>query len=226
MLADKYLAGIEQLEFALIKRVSSLKAFETHAARSSSRRKQYLMMYIIGILTSLSSALQAILEVLKAIILSSHGQYSRRMHTPATSTSATPVKLRSSDVSIGKIGVEISFSSGSAQNVRHDLCKGIEVFITTESSQMISSDNTQFLVIPNSADLPPVTIWIKPGAKSAKLIYQTVHRNRIRITRRFGLDEVPIKLGENLNVSTDKVIISNEVSVTFVQVLVRAQSAP
>lgn len=222
MLADKYLAGIEQLEFALIKRVSLLKAFETDAARSSSRRKQYLFMYIIGILTSLSFALQAILEILKAILLSSHGRNSMRMRTPATSTFATQVKLRSSDVSIGKTSVVISCSSGCAQNVRHDLCEGIEVFISTESSRMISSDNTQFFVIPNSADLPPVTIWIKPGAKSAKVIYQTVHRNRIRIIRRFGLDEVPIKLGENLNVSTDKVIISNEVSVTFVKELVRA----
>lgn len=122
----------------------------------------------------------------------------------------------------------ISSLTGSDQMYRHQLFHG-EYMIATASAGLVTTEGFELITIPDSLNLAPVTIRIKLLSGQvglSKLIFQSSNKHSIRVYRRFGTDEIPVKPSENINVSTDRITIGDTVSVRFSQELVRARSAP
>jgi hypothetical protein len=221
---NKYLAGIEQIEGALIRKTRLLQASKARNHMESPRKNKYLMMYITGILTCLSSILLMFLEVVESVLLRKSDNFIRKVFRSPRTPDAT-YSNRSLNSLLGLVEVRIANSRKPGSVARYQLGRG-ETVVLTQSTKLAVCDDIQVVTIPDSSEVVPVSIRIRPSEKTAKLIYQSSHRRHVRIFRRFGLDEVPVRLSENLNLSTDRIVIQDSISVFFTQDLVRAQSAP
>jgi hypothetical protein len=93
-----------------------------------------------------------------------------------------------------------------------------DTYISTESVIFTVSDSSQHFKIPKTVLSTPVTIRIqvKSGqVESSKLLFSSKSRRGLRLTRRFGVDEVPVGLRENINTSTDSIHIDGNIVIKF-----------
>lgn len=111
--------------------------------------------------------------------------------------------------------VSIQGSDGSVQ-VYH-LREG-ETFISTESAKLTTIECSQAYNIPHTLLCTPFTIRVRINAGrvvSSKLIFSSRSKNGLRVSRRFGMDEVPIRLTENINISTDRIYVGEDFTINF-----------
>ena len=217
---NKYLVGIEQLGYALLRQTQCLESLKLKDI-SCSNKIQYLTMYIVGILSYLSALVQALVAAMRK-------QVELHLCTfcyPKNGGGCTaPVRVAGISSPIEARITQVS----DPTSVRRYILSPGETFITTSSAGFSGTEGCRMVTIADSSTFPAVSIRVRASSseKLGKLIYQSKDRSRIKLFRRFGLDEVPVKLSENINVSTDRIVIGNTVSVSFVQELLRARSAP
>lgn len=114
---------------------------------------------------------------------------------------------------------QVSFKSAPGKFEIYLLREG-ETFISSESARLSPINSCHSYIIPHTQSIPPVTIRIRINAGkilSSKLIYSSAGSKggNLRISRRFGLDELPIRLNENINIATDRIYIGDEISINF-----------
>ena len=223
MFADKYLAGLEQIEVSLL-RVAEISRDK---ARKSDGR-HLMTVYIMWCVATLSTVLKAVVEVLRNNWLPRTSGYTYPMkRVPCMSVETGRFEPQNSPMKsfgcgqFSNLKILISSKDGS---IMHPLQDG-DTFIVTESSRLADPKSCQvrFVVLPDSNQYPKMGIRIRMQdgtILSSKLIFNSTGGSaspRPQLYRRFGTDVIPIKLSENINVLTDTVMISEQVLVSFQQ---------
>ena len=93
-----------------------------------------------------------------------------------------------------------------------------DTYISTESAILTCSDSSHHFKIPETLLSTPVKIRIqvKSGqVVSSKLLFSSKNRRGLRLMRRYGVDEVPVGLRENINTSTDSIHIDGNIVIKF-----------
>ena len=228
MTINRYLAGVEEFELKLFRQLNALKSFTVKEARTATNNTRYLSLCAVALLSSMSAVMRFIIQAIKAFILSVLPSIPR-----ADSNEGLCKSRAFPDPRIGiagpTAGMEVIISKDKdSTDEKHYPVKEGETCIATPSASTILPDGRVHLIhIPSSELSPPVAIVIKTTAgqiKQSRLIFQSSKKVGVKVFRRFGMDEIPIKATENINPSTDRVLIG-DVSVRFGTNLRRACSA-
>lgn len=228
MTTNRYLAGVEDFELKLFQHLYLLKNNTTKEARTA-KKTRYLSLCAVALLSSLFALLRLMIQAMKSFSLS----FIHNLDQSAPDVRTTPPKphIDSGGISFQRCaGMEIIISSNSDSTATkvHQVEEG-EICIATPSAQPVLPEGGAHLIrIPSSESTPPVAIVIRACAgqiKQSRLIFQSNKRMGVKVFRQFGMDEIPIKATENINPSTDRVLIG-DVSVRFGTNLRRASCAP
>ena len=101
-----------------------------------------------------------------------------------------------------------------------------ETLISTASYTLPHAAGVELIELPESKFVTPLVIQIRTNkgqVERSKLIFQSAKKIGLKLYRRFGTDEVPVKLNESFNLSTDRIVIG-DISVRFSTCLRHASS--
>ena len=229
MSLERYLAGIERVELNLFRQLNALKVL-THKESQTARNTRYLGLCTVTLLSSLSAVLRILIQAIKSIFLSLFSVYSETGRD--TRPMNPPLRRLSDDNPPGPlVGIDILIETGKESQIIHKLRPDGETFVATSSASpfIATKGGIDFIVLPSSDHLPPVTVLVRTtGGRvyQSKLIFQSSRKTGLKVFRKFGMDEMPTKPTENINLNTDRVVIG-EISVRFQPtILHRASSAP
>ncbi len=120
--------------------------------------------------------------------------------------------------------VIIGDTAGGEIARRNIFCDDISYILTSSADPTAAPDDLHVsrITIPESEGLPPISIRIQvfnDGKISSRMFYDSAHINRLVLLRRFGLDLVPIRVTENINILTDTIKICNSTMISFKSIL-------
>jgi hypothetical protein len=126
---------------------------------------------------------------------------------------------------VSDIEAIVELKNDSCSKITYALKEG-EILIATTSYTLPLPVGVEFIKLPESEFVTPVVIQIKTSkgrVERSKLIFQSARKIGLKLFRRFGTDEVPVKLNETFNLSTDRIVIG-DISVRFSTCLRHASS--
>lgn len=171
-----------------------------------------IYLYFLGLVALVSSVAHGIVEKF-AVLLSSLIAIEDSMRGYGS------VVTRESKQTLHYREAQVSFKSTPGKLEIYLLKEG-ETFISSESAQLSRINTCHSYIIPQTQSCPPVSIRIRINSGkvvSSKLIYPTAGSKggNLRMSRRFGLDELPIRLTEYINIATDRIYLGDEISINF-----------
>jgi hypothetical protein len=229
MSIERYLAGIERFELQLFQMLNSLKVSTLKESRTAYNTR-YISLCAVGILSSLSVLFRLIIQALKSFILS---RVSEKVEAQSNTNTASPISSqRKGEVTIPEPfgGMEIIIQK-EIDVLKFRLKEDLETFVATASasSYFTSKDGVEVITLPSSERLPPVAVAVRTTGgkvKQSKLIFQSSRNLGVKVFRKFGMDEIPVKPTENINLNTDRVMIG-DISIRFNTLIIgRSASSP
>jgi hypothetical protein len=219
MFSDKFFIGFGRLETGM-----PGKGHPSTTTRSTSVCTGFLMAVVVQVLVIVSALLCFAIEKVQPFIQSMVGSHSDHRH--ASPFEFDPVKLhpvRACPRVANPVGIEVFVQDEDGENVSHGASFDDVTYVTTSPACVDLPDpTTPLIVIPESENMPPVSIRIQVGEDgkiSTKFSYEPAQQSKLQLLRKFGMDVIPIKLTGNINILTDTVQICNSKLVSFKSIM-------
>jgi hypothetical protein len=223
MTLEGCLTTVENFELALYKQLSLLN-LHTRKEAQTARNLRYLCLYVVGILSVISSMVRAFIQSSKWRLLL--GIRPSKSGTITDSSGEGTRGAREIDMHTQSPSLEAVIES-----VKED--SGPISFLIQEGETHICTlsggptQGAKSIFIPQTQASPPLSIRIRMAGgqvNESKLIFHTSRKNGVKLLRRFGTDEIPVRINENFNLSTDRILVGDDVSVRFSTNLRRVSS--
>ncbi len=214
----RYLAGVEDIEGRLFRKLhwlSILCVKESYTANKS----RYLSLCAVVLISWVCSLARILIQGIKTGLLSFIPLSVRDLTSSGLNDHiSTGNFVDASQLSRpARVVTQIIISTGDQSLIAFDLSEG-ETYIATASARSTLPECTKKLIlIPTTGVEPPVAILIRVRdgqINQSKLIFRTTKMVGLKLFRKFGMDEIPIKPMENINPSTDRIIVG-DVAVRF-----------
>ena len=217
MTINRYLAGVEEFELRLFRQLHALKSLTAKQAQTASNTR-HLSLYVVALLSSVSTLIRFIIQAMKAFILSIIPAIPSPRANSDDRLRRTQSDSRTSQFRhTAGMEVIISKTKDGSDDKHYPVGDGETCIATLSARPILPDGNPHLIHITSSEASPPVAIVIRTCGgqiKQSKLILSSTKKTGVTVFRRFGTDEIPIKTTENINPSTDRVLIG-DISVRF-----------